>query len=155
MMWPRRLTKTEFVWVWGSSGKSIIARVPVWKSAVRLRSWEPTSSTMKRRESWKWGQAMNSQCPPLVTYFLWGGHITFPNTATSWGSGVQISEPKTDTSHSRHKRKLLNGERDPELPQVAWNNNKIYWRNGGRQNETRVNAPQFNYGLGWANLKSR
>lgn len=126
-----------------------------WQLAVRLRSWEPTSSTtsMKQRENWKWGQAMNSQGPPLVTYFLWGGCVTFPNTATNWGSDVQISEPKADTSHSRHKRRHLGGERGPELPQCAWNNNKIYWRNDGRQNETHVNAPQFNYGLGWTNLK--
>lgn len=156
MLWPRRLMKDRVC-----LGLRVLRKVHnskgVWQLAARLRSWELTSSTtsMKQRECQKWGQAMNSQHSPLVTYFLWEGRITFPNIATNWGSGSQMSEPKADTSHSRHKRRHLGDERGPELPQGAWNNNKIYCRSDGRQNETHVDAPRFNYGLGWANLKSR
>jgi hypothetical protein len=46
-----------------------------WQQEARIRSWELTRSTtnMKQRENWEEeleGQAMNSQSPPLVTYFL-------------------------------------------------------------------------------------
>ena len=61
-----------------------------------------------KRMNRKCGEAKNSQIPPLVMYFLYQapplkGPITFPNSTTNWGSGVEIREPMGGVPYSnRH-----------------------------------------------------
>lgn len=51
----------------------------------------------------KWGQAMNSQSPPLVTTVLQQGCVTSSNDTTKWGPSAQIPEPGGDISHPNTK----------------------------------------------------
>lgn len=56
-----------------------------------------SSTQRKQRKNWGKGEAINSESPPSVSYFLQQGplkgSLTSLNSATNWVLHIQISEP--------------------------------------------------------------